>query len=512
MNKYVDTTAVVNVIGNIYNDVGLLDNENYRFNEEDFPLDFHRLLFGTIYNLHALGAKEINLTAIEDYLEQRPKKYAIYQQNKGAEYLTKLSESVQFATFQYYYDRMKKMTLLRMYNDACGMDLSWLYDPDNILDTKKKAAQEDWFDNTPIEKIADIIDSKITNIRIKCVDADINQIVHAGENVKDLIQSFKDNPEIGYPLFGRYMNTVTRGARLKKFYLRSAATGVGKSRSMIADVCNIGCEYMWSLEENTWVQTGIAEPTMYINTEMDLSEIQTMMIAFLSAVDEEHILNGTYEDGEWARVCQAMKILDEGKVYFEALPDFSLQDIENTIKRGIRELGVKYVFVDYMHTSMKILEEITKRSGGVKLREDNILYMMSVKFKDICNQYGVFIMSATQLNGAYTEAEVYDQNLLRGAKSIADKIDWGSIMIEVDDADRERLAELCRKGGFDMPDVKISIFKNRRGRWKNILLWCKAQRGICRIEPMFATKYNYELVEMEDFKIKIKKPQELSVF
>lgn len=48
---------------------------------------------------------------------------------------------------------------------------------------------------------------------------------------------------------------------------------------------------------------------------------------------------------------------------------------------------------------MKILEEITKRSGGVRLREDNILFMLSVTLKDLCNKYDVFILSSTQLNG-----------------------------------------------------------------------------------------------------------------
>lgn len=43
----------------------------------------------------------------------------------------------QLAAFDYYYNRMKKMTLFRMYNHI-GMDLSWLYDPDNILNAKKK--------------------------------------------------------------------------------------------------------------------------------------------------------------------------------------------------------------------------------------------------------------------------------------------------------------------------------------------------------------------------------------
>lgn len=69
---------------------------------------------------------------------------------------------------------------------------------------------------------------------------------------------------------------------------------------------------------------------------------------------------------------------------------------------------------------MKILEEITRRSGGIKLREDNVLFMLSTKLKDLCNIYGVFILTATQLNSSWVDAEEPDQNLLRGAKSIAD--------------------------------------------------------------------------------------------
>ena len=79
-------------------------------------------------------------------------------------------------------------------------------------------------------------------------------------------------------------------------------------------------------------------------------------------------------------------------------------------------------FHDYIHTSLKILEEITRRSGGVKLREDNILFMLSIRLKDICNKYGVFIMSATQLNGDYQTSETPDQNLLRGAKALLIKL------------------------------------------------------------------------------------------
>lgn len=84
---------------------------------------------------------------------------------------------------------------------------------------------------------------------------------------------------------------------------------------------------------------------------------------------------------------------------------------------------MRYICFDYLHTSMKILSEVTSKTGIKGLREDNVLFMISIKLKDICNEYGVFILTATQLNADYVTAQTYDQNLLRGAKSIADKID-----------------------------------------------------------------------------------------
>ena len=68
-SKYIDTTAIIQVIGNVYNTPQLLDfTDQYNVTEEDFPDTFHQILFGSIYKLHDLGAKEINLTTISDFL------------------------------------------------------------------------------------------------------------------------------------------------------------------------------------------------------------------------------------------------------------------------------------------------------------------------------------------------------------------------------------------------------------------------------------------------------------
>lgn len=509
MGKYIDTSAIINVIGCIYNNPNLLDCEEYHFNEEDFDISFHKILFGSIYNLHALGAKEITLNAIEDYLTQRPTSYAVYKTNKGHEYLEQISKQVDAATFEYYYRRMKKFTLLRMYHEKCGMDLSSIYDIDNILNVKKKQAQEDWLDNTPLEEIADIIDQKIMDIRLTYVDNANEGAEIAGEGALELLERLRDTPEMGYPLFSPLLTTITRGARLKKFYLRSAATGVGKTRAMIADACSIACNEVWDPTTRRWEKTGTKEPTIFITTEQEKDEVQTMMIAFLSGVDEEHILTGVYEQQEWDRVVYAAHLLKDSPLYVQQLPDFSMRDIENTIKRGIRDHGVRYVFFDYIHTSMKILTEVTSKTGIKGLREDNVLFMISIRLKDICNQYQVFIMTATQLNADYISAQQYDQNLLRGAKAIADKIDAGMIMLEVSQDDLKALDLLIKQNHFEVPQIKMSVYKNRRGRYKDVLLWCKAQRGTCRIEPMFVTDYQYKLIDVPVYKVTVKEPDSI---
>lgn len=500
-SKYVDTSAVMQVIGCVFNNPHLLDyTDKYVLTEDDFPDQFHKIVFGSIYKLYELGSEKITLNSVTDFLSARPKSEAIFMKQKGPEWLAQISDVADGATFDYYYNRLKKFTLLRAYNDY-GFNVSEIYDPDNILDIKKKQQQEDWLDNSTLEDIANKIDGKIDEIRMKYVDDSYGEALQAGDGIDELIDNLKIHPEVGVPLYGPLINTVTRGARLKKFYLRSAPTGIGKTRSMIADACYIGCNRIFNEDFACWVPNGHAESTLFITTEQELEEIQTMMLAFLANVNEEHILDGRYEGDEEKRIREAAKILKDSPLYVEVLPDFSLQDIEDRIKKNVRDHDVKYVFHDYIHTSLKILEEITRKSGGIKLREDNILFMLSIRLKDLCNQYGIFIMSATQLNGDYQESKTPDQNLLRGAKAIADKIDFGSILLGVKEEDLQSLEVVLAQNKFPTPNLKLSIYKNRRGRYKGVILWCKGDLGTCRVNPLFCTTYDYEIIPINDTKI-----------
>ena len=166
MSKYIDLTAVAQVIGCVFNDNSILDApDEFPIFEEDFTEEVHKIIFGSMYNIHE-AKSAITLDTIVDYLAVRPKYEAVFKANGGLEYVTKAAELATRDTFKYYYSRLKKFTLLRAY-DKFGVDVSFLYDTNNILDLKKKQKQEDWLDSTSLVEIADIIDKRIDDIKIR---------------------------------------------------------------------------------------------------------------------------------------------------------------------------------------------------------------------------------------------------------------------------------------------------------------------------------------------------------
>jgi replicative DNA helicase len=442
---------------------------------------------------------DIDPIDVENYLSARPGIQKIFNDNKGFEFLEALREFADLNSFTYYFNRLKKFTLLRAF-DNYGIDVSWFYNTDS-LEMVDIQGQEDRLDNSSVDEIANLVNQRIEDIKLEYLGKAASEAKHAGDGLLDLIESLKQAPEIGVPLYGPLINTVSRGARLKKFYLRSAPTGAGKTRMMVADAVNFAANQIFDTYENKWVANGTSEQTLFITTELEIDEVQTMALAFLSAVPEDNILNGEYTQEEEDRIRVAIDIVNNSPLWIEHLPDFSLRDIESVIRRNVRDNGVKYVCFDYIHTSLKILEEITQRTSGMKLREDNILFMLAIRIKDLCNELGIFVMSGTQLNADWEDRQTSNQNVLRGAKAIADKIDLGIITVPVSDADKEALQPVVAAACMPMPNLVHHIYKNRRGKFKSVKLWCSADFATCRVQALFMTDDNYKIVEVEDLDI-----------
>ena len=498
-SKYDDIEAATQVIGALIENPQLLDDDGkYTFNTDDFTSSLHTVVFAAVTAIYNHGGNSITADAIEDFLVKYPQSKAIYDARRGNEWVEKAIDNADIDNFDLYYWRLKKTTLIREY-DKAGIDMTWLWDPDE-LDPKVREMQSKAIDSMSVDEIAESVDDRLSFIREKYVDNFDNGTENVGDGIDDFLKSLKGSPDVGAPLYGPLINTVTRGARLGKFYMRSAPTGVGKSRSMIADACYMACDEIYDTARHDWVSAGASIPALFISTELDLNEVQSMCIAFLSGVNEEHILTGIYDFGEEKRVFHAAEILKKSPLYVTCLFDYGLKDIENCIKRNYREHGVTMFFFDYIMTTLKILSEITSQSGGVKLREDNILFMMSCRLKDLANQLHIFIMTSTQVSANFKTEEVPDQTLLRGAKSLADKLDVGMLMLDVTAEDIEKLQPIISATPCP-PNVKMSVYKNRRGSYNRIFLWMHADKGTCRYEAMYATDFNYNPIEMDDLRI-----------
>ena len=101
MSNYNDPAAITQVIGCVFNNPSLLDEtDKYTIIEEDFPEEFHKILIGSIYNIH-MTESEVTTDAIIDYLANRPKYEAVFKVNKGLEYIAEASRSAKPNTFNY---------------------------------------------------------------------------------------------------------------------------------------------------------------------------------------------------------------------------------------------------------------------------------------------------------------------------------------------------------------------------------------------------------------------------
>lgn len=108
----------------------------------------------------------------------------------------------------------------------------------------------------------------------------------------------------------------------------------------------------------------------------------------------------------------------------------------------------------------------------------------------------------------WKEAELPDQNLLRGAKSIADKADVGTILLDATKEDIEATIGLFSQKGININDsniqiVKLSIYKNRGGDLTHCYLWMAADKGTCRYKSAFVTDYWYKYMDIKPANLEV---------
>lgn len=494
----VDKRAFLNVLGCIQQDPSLIDDMDHPLSRQDFKSEpFYELLYVAMYNLYVQGCTNLDEFAIDSYLSHYKDQYRIFQDNHGLEYLVNAREIASLENYDYFYHIMKKLSLLRYY-ESKGLDTRKLIYDWAAVDEKTIEQEKQKFDNYSEKDIVDIVENEfVISPKMDYCSEMLSESIQAGDGMDSLIDELLDTPDWGYGFTSPFLNAICRGARRGKFYLRSASTGVGKSRQFLMDACNFAVPYTWDQKGKKFVHTGHNVPTLYIGTEGSLREFQTIVLAAVSGVNEEHILEGEYKDGELERVHEAARYIAESPLYLIYCDDYSITDIENIAKRYVLTYQVEIFIFDYLQNSMRLSSEVNQKSS-MRLQEWQILLIFSTRMKALAERLDIAIISGTQLSAESIDARYKDHTVLQGSKAIANKIDIGIISSRPNAAEKKKI-EAITKHKIGCPEINLLqwCYKVRQGKLSRIIVLSHIDLGTMRIQDCFVTDFDFELQPMD---------------
>lgn len=477
----VDRQTIIQLIGSLMNNPSLLsDVDKYQLTPNDFSETLDRFIFSAIYNLYGNGAEKIHTVDIDNYLSTNVYAKKLIEENNGLGFLQDCEAYCEPNNFNYYYNRFKKLTLLRELSKT-GKDVSSIYSDDPLDDNHNVINER--FERLSTTDIINQLKNEVAVLEDRYASNSQVTETTAATGMRDLLEELKIKPEMGLPLQGDMFNTVCRGGRLGKLYLRSAPTSVGKSRNMVGDACGIAYPVRWNNTLQKWEATGGGrEKVLYVMTEQDPAEIRTMVLSYLTGINEENFLYSRFSFDEEERVETAIKIMEQyDNLLFAHIPDPCASVVENLFQRYNFQHDVHYFFYDYIFSSPAMLNEYR----DLKLQEYAILRIFTTKLKDLAVKLNSFIMTSTQVTDSGEEG-FKDEHAIQSSKSIANLVDLGCVMT------RPGVNELSVVADYDKqyslkPNLITDVYKNRRGKHTQIRIWSCVDLGTCRKWDLFVT-------------------------
>lgn len=505
LKNFNEVRAIYNVLGNLCVNTELLKDEKVSLRPEDFMQKTHKVIYGAInnivYNNSGDKVSSVSPVDIDNYLSSYPTQYKVWNDNKGIEYMEQAIDNCNEETFYQSYDRIKKMAVLREYQQM-GFDVSDIYQW-NTDDFAEKERSLKELDKMSLKDIFEHFTLK--NLKIKDsydIETEVKQF-RAGQGISELLDKTKEGNTMGYPTGMGYENSAFGGMKRGKFILRSAATGGMKTSIAIADMIKVSASKMYI--DGKWVYNGMSIPSLFISTELEKDDLDFLALSHITGINRKKITEGYFNAEERKLLEEAGKVLEESPFYLVHIPDFSVHDIEEIIERHVLDYNVGYVAFDYIHSSSPKLMRTTGELFGQKTNIAETLLYLATRLKAIAEKYDIFLESSTQLNKNRKEDDKKDADAIYGSSAIATKVDVGMLLFRVKDKDREKISELIEQKGFNK-EINFAryIYKNRSGQ-PDIILWSHMDMSTIRETPILATDYDYNLVEdIEDLHYEFK--------
>lgn len=270
------------------------------------------------------------------------------------------------------------------------------------------------------------------------------------------------------------------------------------TRGMVGDACEIAYPLRYEPEFGRWVSTGPCQKVLYVMTEQNPDEIQTMILSYLTGFNEETFLYGRFTPEHEKIIEKALQIMEDYKDNFlqARVPEPTSAIVKNLFRRYNTQYGVDIFFFDYIFLTQAMVDEYKKQ----KLADHVCLRMFTTTLKNLAIELQAFVMTSTQVSEQDNDKKNSwkDYHNIAGARAIAHLVDVGCIMSRPTQEELQQLEPLRQKFGI-LPNVVCDIYKNRRGRWTMVRIWSYHNLGTCRKYDLFIT--DTQLHPIEEFQI-----------
>lgn len=485
-----DKSSIQQVLGCLMQKPQLLSEvDKYSLTIADFSTRFERYIFSAILGLYRNGASDIEPIDVANFLEADTVGKKTFETGNGIEYLQDVVEFSSVDNFAYYYNRLKKINLLRDLKKQ-NFDVSAFYCED-LTDPNSNEINAR-FEQLTVKDICDTIKKKLVHLESEYVQTGEVEVESAVTGMRQFVHELNETVSIGLPIQGHIYNKILGGAEKQALTIRSGSSGLGKTRQAVGDACYLAYPVRYDSRTRQWEQTGSAEKVLFIVTEQTFAQVRKMILAYLSDINDARFKLGHFTKDEEERLDKAISIMEQfaDNLTLVKIPNPTIELVKTMVRENCLTRNISYVFYDYIFIGPALLNEFR----GFSLRNDEVLLMFATALKDLAVELNVAMFTSTQVNASADDNKnIRNEASLAGGRSTINKADNGAIMARPTNEELESLQELTDKRG--VPNVVTDIFKARSGEWTQVRIWSIVNLGTMRKKDLFVTDSRLEPID-----------------
>ncbi|HEX2185124.1 MAG TPA: replicative DNA helicase [Chloroflexota bacterium] len=405
---------------------------------EDFYREAHRLIYQAALDLFE-RREPADFVLLCDELEQRSR----LDQVGGPAYLTSLINMVPTAVnVEYYGHIVERCAILRRLISAGGQIAGVAYDLQHDAELAVDKAEQILFSLTQRRRAQEFVP--------------ISQVL---ENYFDQIDYIHQNKgkTFGVPTGFKKLDEITGGLQRSDLIILAARPGMGKTSFAL----NIASHA--ALKNH--ITVGI------FSLEMSRDQLVQRLICSEAGIDSHRLRTGFIEEGEWAKIAQAIGELSEAPVFIDDTPGISIMELRTKARRLQAEHDLGFIIVDYLQ-----LMQGRRTENRVQEVSD-----ISMGLKALARELNVPVLAASQLSRAVEQRPGNRPQLsdLRESGSIEQDADIVMFIYREEQYDRET----PRKGIAD-----VIVAKHRNGPLADIeLVFLGQQTKFANLEQRYSS-------------------------